>query len=539
MACPGNEYFAGTHLNPNVTWWEQAGDFVDYIDRCSYLLQQGLFVADVLYYTGDDVPNMVFLKEEVDDLNFGYDWDKCSKDVILNRLSFSEGKIRLPDGMSYQVLILPPHKTIDLEVLRKIEQLVLQGMTVIGEPPLRTSGLTNYPEGDKELYEIRNRMWGWLDGVNRTEQTYGKGRVIWGQDINNVLMSMSVKPDLSYTSRRSGTLLDYIHRRTEEQDIYFVTNRYAVNGINDYFYRYMPSLPDRYEFVNCKFRVTGKVPELWNPQTGDIRPVLNYYEENGTTVIPLHFNPEGSIFVVFRNAEKTNNHIVKVERCSSAIFPDDLEAGQYPPIEFETQKDNIVANIYDPGNYKIYWNNGSVLSIGSSEKIEEYVIMGNWVVRFDSCWGKSEPVIFNKLYSWTDSEDPEIRYFSGKAIYENTFYIKTEQLRDKKMKLDLGNVQDLAVIKVNDHVFPVSWSAPFEVDITPYVKEGQNTLSIEIVNLWPNRLIGDSKLPKQERRTKTNIVKFDAPDSEKYLRTSGLLGPVKIRSFKQVKIEDL
>ena len=495
-------------------------------------------MADVLYYTGDDVPNMVFLKEEVDNLNFGYDWDKCSKDVILNRLSFSEGKIRLPDGMSYQVLILP-HKTIDLEVLRKIEQLVLQGMTVIGEPPLRTSGLTNYPEGDKELYEIRNRMWGWLDGVNRTEQTYGKGRVIWGQDINNVLMSMSVKPDLSYTSRRSGTLLDYIHRRTEEQDIYFVTNRYAVNGINDYFYRYMPSLPDRYEFVNCKFRVTGKVPELWNPQTGDIRPVLNYYEENGTTVIPLHFNPEGSIFVVFRNAEKTNNHIVKVERCSSAIFPDDLEAGQYPPIEFETKKDNIVANIYDPGNYKIYWNNGSVLSIGSSEKIEEYVIMGNWVVRFDSCWGKSEPVIFNKLYSWTDSEDPEIRYFSGKAIYENTFYIKTEQLRDKKMKLDLGNVQDLAVIKVNDHVFPVSWSAPFEVDITPYVKEGQNTLSIEIVNLWPNRLIGDSKLPKQERRTKTNIVKFDAPDSEKYLRTSGLLGPVKIRSFKQVKIEDL
>ena len=128
--------------------------FVDYIDRCSYLLQQGLFVADVLYYTGDDVPNMVFLKEEVDNLNFGYDWDKCSKDVILNRLSFSEGKIRLPDGMSYQVLILPPHKTIDLEVLRKIEQLVLQGMTVIGEPPLRTSGLTNYPEGDKSCMKF-------------------------------------------------------------------------------------------------------------------------------------------------------------------------------------------------------------------------------------------------------------------------------------------------------------------------------------------------------------------------------------------------
>lgn len=114
----------------------------------------------------------------------------------------------------------------------------------------------------------------------------------------------------------------------------------------------MPSLPDRYEFVNCKFRVTGKVPELWNPQTGDIRPVLNYYEENGTTVIPLHFNPEGSIFVVFRNAEKTNNHIVKVERCSSAIFPDDLEAGQYPPIEFETKKIILSLTYMIPGIIK-------------------------------------------------------------------------------------------------------------------------------------------------------------------------------------------
>ena len=140
------EYFAGTHLNRNVTWWEQAGDFVGYIDRCSYLLQQGLFVADVLIYNGDDVPNMVFLKEEEAGFPFGYDWDKCSKSVVLERLSVAgDGRIVLPDGMSYRVLVLPPLETIDLDVMRRIERMVLDGMTLVGDPPKRTTGLAHYP----------------------------------------------------------------------------------------------------------------------------------------------------------------------------------------------------------------------------------------------------------------------------------------------------------------------------------------------------------------------------------------------------------
>ena len=116
---PGNEYFAGTHMNPNITWWKQAKDFISYLNRCSYLLQQGLYVADVLYYYGDDVPNFVFMKEEFPELNFGYDWDKCSRDVILNRVSFDGKKIVLPDGMCYRILMLPPEKAIDLDCTEK------------------------------------------------------------------------------------------------------------------------------------------------------------------------------------------------------------------------------------------------------------------------------------------------------------------------------------------------------------------------------------------------------------------------------------
>ena len=535
---PGNEYFAGTHLNPNVTWWEQAGDFVRYIDRCSYLLQQGLFVADVLYYSGDDVPNMVFLKEEVSGLDKGYDWDKCSKDVILNRLSFADGKLRLPDGMSYRVLVLPPHKQIDYQVMKKIEQLVLQGMTVIGEPPVQTSGLSHYPEGDKELSEIVHRMWWWLDGVNRTEFSYGKGRVIWGQDINHVLRSMSAPHDFSYTSSQPGTLLDYIHRATDQQDIYFLTNRFSLHGIDDYFYRYMPELADRYEQVDCKFRVTGKVPEFWNPQTGEITPVLNYREEKDCTIIPIHFKPEGSVFVIFSKGEKDNRHVTTIYRSSAPLFPLQPATGQYPAIDFGKTDGNLYATLYEPGEYDIYLSNGQHYSIGTKALPEEQVLPGNWLVRFDPKWGKPEPVTFPELISWTASSDPEIRYYSGKATYENSFTVNKAQLKGKQIQLDLGNVGELAVIRVNDHTFPVSWSVPFEVDITPYVREGVNSLSVDVVNLWPNRLIGDGKLPNREaRRTRTNILKFDAPDAEKYLRVSGLLGPVKLKFFEKVKLD--
>lgn len=538
---PGIEYFAGTHLNHNTTWWQQAGDFVGYIDRCSYLLQQGLFVADVLYYNGDDVPNMVFLKEEVTDLEFGYDWDKCSKDVLLNRVSYSDGKIRLPDGMSYHVLVLPSNQTMDLEVLRKIEKLVLQGMVVIGDPPVKPTGLSYYPQGDQEFNKIVNRMWrcnagSWLDGVNRTENNYGKGRVIRGQEIKNVLRSMSVVPDMSYTSQQSGTVLDYIHRATEEHDIYFITNRFAFSGIDDYFYRYMPVLADRYEQVECKFRVTGKIPEFWNPQTGEITPVVIYREENGYTCIPIHFKPEGSVFVVFRNGEKEFNYVTKVTTRTVSLFPSHSGVAQYPNIGFERQGNSIFATIYNPGSYDVHFSNNKKITLNTDNLPSEYNLTNGWSVRFDSEWGKKESVAFDRLKSWTDFKDPLIRYYSGKATYTNSFVLKKHQIKQKKIILDLGNVQDMGVICINGNTLPLSWYAPFEVDITPYAKEGENTVSVDVINLWANRLIGDGKLPQHERMTQTNIKKFDQPDAEKYLRVSGLLGPVKVKFFERIEL---
>lgn len=538
---PGLEYFAGTHLNRNVTWWEQAGDFVAYTDRCSYLLQQGLFVADVLYYNGDDVPNMVFLKEEVTDLAPGYDWDKCSKDVILNRLDVRDGRLVLPDGMSYRILAMPGLEQIDLEVMRKIERLVLEGMILVGDPPQRTTGLSHYPDGDKELSAIVNRMWrcnmgGWLDGVNRTENVYGKGRVIRGQNLGYVLTSLTAPPDFAYESLDPKTKLDYIHRATETQDIYFIANRFARSGIDDYYYRYAPVEYDRFEEVECRFRVTGKRPEFWDPHTGSITPATYYYEKDGYTHIPMHFAPEGAVFVVFTQGAQ-QEHVVRIDRTAAPLTATQLSSPHYPVIGIDQEGPTTYATVYDPGQYTLYWSNGAVSSVQSKTIPQELSIDSAWTVRFDPAWGRKEPTVFERLTSWTDSADPLIRYYSGKAVYEKRFALANGQLKNKRLLLDLGNVQDLAVIRINGHQFPVSWCSPYQVDITPYVRVGENELSIDVVNLWANQLIGDGKLPADQRMTRSNVSKYDAPDAEKYLRVSGLLGPVRIKFFDRAKIK--
>lgn len=525
---PGNEYFAGTHLNPNVTWWKQSKDFISYLDRSSFLLQQGLYVADVLYYYGDDVPNFVFLKEDLPELNFGYDWDKCSKEVILNRTSVENGKIVLPDGMSYRVLMLAPEKSIDLNVLKKVELLVKAGMTVVAPRPERTSGLTGYPQSDMALKKIADRLWGKIDGKQITENRVGKGRVIWGQNINHVLAGMNVQPDFSFTSNSNKTALDYIHRTTDQTDLYFVANRFARKGIDDFEYRYLTSLPDRYEQVTGRFRVTGKTPQVWNPKTGEITEVLTYREEEGYTLVPLFLEPDGSLFVVFTDAAPAR-HIVAIQKENKIIFPEnEMEAKDFPCLAPEVKNGIKTVTVSVPGTYTLTWSDGKKEVVKADQKLSETELEGNWMVHFDPKWGAPERIEMDQLKSWIRFDEPGIKYYSGTATYTKSFVLTENETKDKQVLLDLGNVQEMASVKVNGSQLQVIWSAPFRFDITRYVKPGGNKLEVEVVNMWPNRLIGDGALPVEQRLTKTNVNKFNVTDREKYLRESGLLGPVKI-----------
>lgn len=535
---PGLVNFAANQLNPNITWWDQAGDFIRYINRSCFMLQQGLFAADVLYYYGDDVPNFVFLKEEYPELQYGYDWDKCSKDVILNRTSVSDGKIVLPDGMSYRVLVLTPEEAIDLKVLKKVEQLVKQGATVISPRPVRTTGLTNYPECDAELNDIAKRLWGKIDGKKITENRYGKGRVIWGKDINQVLRSQGIDPDFSFESKNEKTTLDYIHRKMKNLDVYFVVNRFAYHSVDDFKYHYIKTLPDRYEEVVCAFRVTGKVPELWDPISGTIKKIAVYHESGGKTYIPMHLDPEGSVFVVFRD-KKQSDHVVRIEKVEGKpLFPfRPAEVKADPAIDIYWKNNEIIADVYESGNYQIHWASGKHSKLEIEETGKELEISGPWTVHFDPKWGGPEKEVFQELKSWIDFDKPEIKYYSGKATYLKSFKIRKQEIKNKKVFLDLGLVQELAVVRLNGHTFPVDWMPPFKVDISKYLTIGENKLEVVVINQWPNRLIGDGKLPVDQRIAKTNYLKFYAPDADKYLRESGLMGPVKLQFVGTVQFK--
>ncbi len=530
---PGNVYFAGTHLNPNTTWWNKSGAWTRYLSRCSYLLSQGLFQADVCIYYGDDVPSFVLWKRTLEDLGPGYDYDECNAEVILTRMSVKDGNIVLPDGMAYRLLRLPDRKAITLEVLQKIERMVQAGATIVGPKPAKSTGLKGYPESDKKVQEIANKLWGKCDGKTITENRYGKGRVFWGKSMRDILVSDGINPDFDFKSSQEKTELDYIHRKADDTDIYFVVNRLARHGIYDTKYRYLTTLPDRFEEVDCYFRVSGKTPEIWDPMTGKILKQTVYREENGVTVVRLRLAPEGSAFVVFREPSE-DDHIIAIKKDGGSLFPvSSNKVGDVPRAKVGLEGDSVFLEAFESGTYQLKRSDGKDADIKIDDVPPPLPINGPWKLCFPRGWGAPEEVTISELKSWTEFDNDGIKYFSGTASYFNQFSLSKKKKEGKRLYLDLGNVQELAEVILNGKSLGVAWIAPYRIDITDEVKEGKNELEIQVVNLWPNRLIGDQFLPVEKRRTKTNVRKFDKDYS---LRTSGLLGPVQIIISSKVPV---
>ena len=281
---PGFEYFAGTHFNRNVTWWDKSGAWLTYLARCQFLLSQGLFVGDVCYYNGDWAPNFVEPKHVDPSLGPGYDYDVCNAEVLLTRMSVKDGRIVLPDGMSYRVLVLPERRRMPVAVLSKIKELVAAGATVVGPRPEKDPGLKDYPQCDRTVRTLAEEVWGPCDGQSVREHSFGKGRVFWGKPLREILAGDGVKPDFEYAAGQTDTFIDFIHRTTGEAEIYFVANR--------------NNRPER--AITCTFRVAGRQPEIWDPVTGRRWDAPSFRQAEGRTTLPLEFAPHGSLFVVFR-----------------------------------------------------------------------------------------------------------------------------------------------------------------------------------------------------------------------------------------------
>lgn len=332
---PGWIYGFGTQISTHQPWWNMSKPFMNYLGRCSYMLQQGSFVADVLYYYGDAAPNFVPAKHIDPSLGYGYDYDVTNSDILLNKLEVKNGKLTLPHGQQYSVLVLPPLEEMNLKVLVKLEKLIAAGAVVIGQKPTHSTGLKDYKLSDEKVATLAKKIWGNCDGKQITENSYGKGKVYWGKSIRNVLASLGVTPDFHAGKQPTLDSIDFIHRKTNDEEIYFIRN------------------PTKYSKTwACSFREIDKFPQLWDPLTGE-KINVDYQKTSSGTNINLELEPEGSVFVVFAKEKRTNISTKRILNPElKATFTDTLKsvwALSFITLQKELIEQNLPA-LYDLSN---------------------------------------------------------------------------------------------------------------------------------------------------------------------------------------------
>ena len=525
----------GLNFTRKLTWWEQGHDWVQYLSRCQHMLRQGLFVADICYFYGENSPSSVYYhvpdlldprKMHLPVTPSGYDYDCCDW-TTLSRMTVSNGRIVLPHGMSYAYLVVPSNAQMTVHALEKVKELVLAGATVVGTVPTRCPSLTGYPQSDEIIRSIAKELW--PENTGPAGKSVGKGRVINNDSFKEILLYDKLHADFEVRSNQTDTDIHYTHRRQDGMDIYFISNQ-----------------RERIQDATLLFRVSQKVPEIWHPETGKITRAPVYSLEGGRTAVAVSLKPYESIFVVFRKKVKKEDPIVmltkdgqptglRIIEAASETESELLPASVPAPDVFVDKGIHIRA--WEAGNYMVQFSSGATRQATVSSLPAPVTIEGPWNVSFQN--GRLAPegvTVFEELLSWPEHTEKGIRYFSGTAGYKKNILVSEDRLKDgMKAYLDLGNVKNVAEVIVNEKNLGVLWKSPFRVDITPALHEGDNELEIRITNLWPNRLIGDQNLPPHERVT-WEFHRFYDEDSP--LLESGLLGPVRLLNCVEVETKN-
>jgi hypothetical protein len=376
---------------------------------------------------------------------------------------------------------------------------------VVGRKPLRSNSLRGHPDCDREVRELADRIWGPCDGETVRSHSYGAGKVFWNVPLKDVLSGMGVAPDFVVESPSNENRdIDYIHRRTDSEDIYFVSN-----------------ISHEHRSATCRFRVSDeRVPSFWHPDDGSVRPCPVYQVAEGFVRLTVDLPPASSVFVVFRE-EKPGDHLVAVTETTPTSDSVGINI-------LSLEQDTVTAKVWQPGKWRIESARGGSGEIMVGEVPHDQPIGGPWQVKFPENLGAPPSIVMETLTDWTAHADPGVRHFSGTARYLTSFTLSTVHCETgKQVILDLGEVKEVAEVTVNGRNLGIAWKQPNRIDITPAIRAGENQLEIAIANLWNNRIVGDLKNPDQPPVARTNIKnKFNAKSP---LLPSGLLGPVTLR----------
>jgi len=453
----------GFHFERTETWWHPGKAWIDYIAHCQFLLQQGRFVADAAYYTGESAP--VEMRLGNPRLPAGYDFDALNADVLLHGATVKHGRLTLASGANYAALILPEaDRDMTPALLQRIAELVHDGATVVGAPPQQSPSLAGFPKCDQQVKKLAAKLWGKCDGTKLLANSYGRGQVIWGQPMAEVFAAQKLTPDFEFAGLDAESKLVCGHRVAGKADIYFVSNQRRQADIAD-----------------CTFRVSGKTPELWHPDTGVIERASVWHEQGGRTTVHLDFDPAGSVFVVFRSTAAGDQIVTaKVDSQWQTLSGANGE---------------ILVKATSDGTATFKTASGETLQATAENVPAAQEISGRWTLNFPPNWGAPPSVTLDKLISWTEHPDQGVEYFSGTASYEKEIEIPDGRLSTgRELWLDLGAVKNFAEVSLNGQDLGILWKPPFRANLTGAARPGVNKLTVKVTNLWPNRLIGDEQL---------------------------------------------
>jgi len=415
----------GIHLDRTQTWWRLGRAWMDYLARCQWMLQEGTFVADVLFWHGEEAPSrgghLVGFPEDFSDhtIPAGYAKDVCSTRA-LKQLRVADGRIVAPGGVRYRLLVLQDVDEASPETLAAVERLVDAGALVVApRRPIRMPGLRDYPNGDARIDAVAKRIW--AKGVVTGRASDGLAKLALQRDFICLAAPEKIEHEVSW-----------IHRTyADGADAYFVACPNEKSGL-----------------VSASFRIDGRVPELWDAETGRIGlEPIEWRRVGGRTEVTFEMRPSGSVFVVFRT-------------------PTTLRAG----------------------------------GCGRDRPADRRMAVdGPWRLSFPVNWysgGTNEKsVVLGTLVDWTKLEDNDMKYFSGTAIYRTTVDLHDCCVNDRVI-LDLGEVKNFAEVAVNGVSYPVLWRPPYRLDVTNACcgETVKLDVTVKVTNLWPNRLIGDDRL---------------------------------------------
>jgi hypothetical protein len=439
----------GQWFTRHETWAELAKPWTTYLARGSYMLQQGTFAADVIYFFGEDSNVTAIFANKSPEVPAGYSFDFVNADALKTRLSVKDGRLVTATGMSYRVLALDPYsRHMSLPVLKKIRDLVHAGAVVVGPKPIDSPSLS---DNQAEFNTVAEQLFGSGPGT----RAYGQGKVYAGQTLAQALFAQQISPDFEFGKPQTETSLLFVHRKLADGEVYWVDNR-----------------KNQAESLNASFRVAGKEAELWHADTGIVEPAT-YQIAEGRTTVPLHLDPYGAVFVVFR----------KTAAAASRKVPERVES----PVA---------------------------------------ALTGPWDVSFQPNRGAPAKITLDKLSSWAENTDAGVKYFSGTGTYSKTIQAPADWFqRGAQLWMDLGDVKNLAEVSVNGKPLGIVWKAPFRVDVTGALQPGANAIEIKVTNLWVNRLVGDQQPGAAQKYTYTAQQFYQANSP---LLPSGLLGPVQV-----------